>query len=181
VLDQMQAEARELAFLPDPGIGQPDRRHEVAVGERRQHLRVDLVGLARQRGEALDLLGVGDLDRPAFLLKRVVDEPGAGHRLDHGADGLAEHLLDPVSEPPQRVDVGRDGELVEMLTPIGKQADVELSATEIESSVQHVSGPPWCSFSVNTTSVSPGGPPSWQSEATAARESPMPSRTARQN
>ena len=31
---------------------------------------------------ALDLLRVGDLDVPALLLERVVDEPGAGHRLD---------------------------------------------------------------------------------------------------
>jgi hypothetical protein len=116
VLDQVHPEAGELALLADPRIGRPDRRHQVAVGERRQDERVDLVGLAGQGSEALDLLRVGDLDRPALGLERVVDEPGAGHRLDHGADGLAVDLVDPPSERSQRVDVGRNGELVEMLS-----------------------------------------------------------------
>jgi hypothetical protein len=85
------------------------------VRERRQDLGVDLVGLAGQRGESLDLLGVGDLDRVALLLERLVDEASAGHRLDHGADWLSVDLLDPTSEGSQRVDVGRDAELIEML------------------------------------------------------------------
>jgi hypothetical protein len=165
VLDRVEAKAGELALLADVGIGQPDRRHQITVAEHREDHRVDLVGLAGQRREALDLLRAGDLDHPALLLERVVDEAGAGHRLDHRADRLSVDLRDPAGEPSQRVDVGRDGELVEMRSLLGEQADVELLATEIESSVQHVSGPPWCSFSVNTASVSPGGPSSWQSEA----------------
>jgi hypothetical protein len=79
VLDQVKAKAGELALAADLGVGQPDRRHQVALGERRQHHRVDLVGLAGKRREPLDLLGVGDLDRPALLLERVVDQAGAGH------------------------------------------------------------------------------------------------------
>jgi hypothetical protein len=39
------------------------------MGEDCQDLGVDLVGLAGQRRQALDLLGVGDLDRPANLLE----------------------------------------------------------------------------------------------------------------
>jgi hypothetical protein len=35
-------------------------------------------------------------------------------------------LIDPTRERPQAIDVGRDGELVEMLSVIGEQADVEL-------------------------------------------------------
>ncbi|MGE5747079.1 MAG: hypothetical protein ACM33U_07455 [Solirubrobacterales bacterium] len=50
--------------------------------------------------------------RPAFLLERVVDEAGAGHRLDHRADGLTVDLLDAAGEPAQRVGVGWRGELV---------------------------------------------------------------------
>jgi hypothetical protein len=79
VLDEVQTEAGELALLADARIGQPDRRHQVAVGEQRKNLRVDLVGLACQRRETLDLLGVGDLDRQALLLESVVDGPCAGH------------------------------------------------------------------------------------------------------
>ena len=129
VLDQVQPEAGELTLLADARIGQPDRRHQVAVGEHRKNLRVDLVGLACQRRETLDLLGVGDLDRPALLLEGVVDDPCAGHRLDHRADRLAVDFLDAASEPSQRVDVGRYRELVQMLSPIGEQANVKLLST----------------------------------------------------
>jgi hypothetical protein len=84
----MQPEARELALIAHPGVRQPDRRHQVAVAQDRQHHRVDLVGLAGKRRQTLDLLGVGDLHVPALLLERVIDEAGAGHRLDDGTDGL---------------------------------------------------------------------------------------------
>jgi hypothetical protein len=40
-------------------------------------------------------------------------------------------LLDPPSEGSQRVDVGWDGELVEVRSVIGEQADVELLSTEV--------------------------------------------------
>lgn len=99
------------------------------MGEHRQNHRVDLVGLAGQRRQALDLLGVGDLDRPAAGLKRVVDDPRAGHRLDNGADGLSMDLPDPPREGSQRVHVGRDDELLEVRSIIGEQADVELLST----------------------------------------------------
>jgi hypothetical protein len=133
VLDEVQPKAGELALGADLGVGQPDRRHRVAVGEHRQDQRVDPVGLAGQRRHALDPVGGGDLDRPALLLEGVVDEPGAGHRLDDGADGLSVDLLDPAREGSQRVGVGRDGELVEMLSLIAQQADVNFLSTEIES------------------------------------------------
>ena len=74
-----------------------------------------------------------------------MDDPGAGHRLDHRADGLAVDLLDPAGEALQRVDVWGDGELVEVLSVIAQQADVEALSAEIQSGVQHVGGPPWCS------------------------------------
>ena len=68
---------------------------------------------------------------PALLLERVVDDPSAGHRLDHRADGLAVDLLDSAGERSQRAGVGRDDELVEVLSLIGEQADVDLSSTEV--------------------------------------------------
>jgi hypothetical protein len=107
------------------------------VAQHRQHHRVDLVGLAGQRREALDLLGVGDLDVPALLLERVVDEPSAGHRLDDGADRLCVYLVDSSRERSQRVDVRRDGELVEVFPVAGQKTDVDLASTEIQSGVQH--------------------------------------------
>ena len=75
--------------------------------ERREDERVGLVGLAGQGRKPLDLLRVGDLDLPALLLERVVDEPGAGHRLDDRPDGLGVDLVEPAREPPQGLDVGR--------------------------------------------------------------------------
>ena len=88
VLDQVEAEASQLALSPHPRIGQPDRRHQVALGEHGQDPGVDPVGLHRQRRQPLHLLGVGDLHLPAVALEGVVDEAGAGHRLDHRPDGL---------------------------------------------------------------------------------------------
>jgi hypothetical protein len=73
---------------------QPDRRHEVPAGEIGRHPRVDPIGLAGQRREALDLDRVGDRDRPAAQLQLVVDEAGAGHRLDH-----RRHRLPELTEP----------------------------------------------------------------------------------
>ena len=52
-----------------------------------------------------------------------MDQTRAGHRLDHCADGLAMDLLDSASEGLQRVDVGRNGELVEVLSVVAQQAD----------------------------------------------------------
>ena len=87
-----------------------------------------------------------------------MDEPGAGHRLDDGADGLTMNLVDSPREGPQRVDVRWNDELVQMFSLLGEQADVDFLSTEIESSVQHVErvllG---ARFSVNTASVSPKG------------------------
>jgi hypothetical protein len=77
-------------------------------------------------------------------------------------------LVDPARQSPQRVDVGRDGELVEMLALLGEQADIELLATEIESSVQHVKRASLVLRRlVNTAErFTNGGPPSWQSIST---------------
>jgi hypothetical protein len=119
------------------GSGQPDRRHQLAVAQDRQHLRVDLVGLAGQRRQALHLLRVGDLDVPAFLLERVVDQAGTGHRLDHTANRLPVGLVDPPGQRPQRVHVRRRSELVDELPRPGQQTDVDLPPTEIQPSVQH--------------------------------------------
>jgi hypothetical protein len=79
VLHQVEAEAGELALAANPGIGKPDRRHQVELGEQGEDPGLDPVGLHRERRQALHLLGVGDLHRPAVGLEGVVDESGAGH------------------------------------------------------------------------------------------------------
>jgi hypothetical protein len=58
-----------------PDLGTRSRRHSSG-----QHPGVDPVGRAGQRGQALDLVGVGDGDRPAGQLELVMDEAGAVHR-----------------------------------------------------------------------------------------------------
>ena len=45
VLDQVHPKAGKLAYLSHPRIREPDRRHEVAMRERREDERVGLVGL----------------------------------------------------------------------------------------------------------------------------------------
>jgi hypothetical protein len=58
--------------------------------------------------------------------KRVVDEPGSGHGLDEGIDRLTVDLVDPSCQPTERVDVGRNRELGEVLSSVGEQADTSL-------------------------------------------------------
>jgi hypothetical protein len=84
-----------------------------------------------------DLLRVGGLDVPAFLLERVVNQAGTGHRLDHGANRLPIDLVDPPHEHPQRIRVGRRGELLDAFSSPGEQTDVELPSAEVQSGVQH--------------------------------------------
>ena len=66
-----------------------------------------------------------------------MDEAGAGHRLDDGADRLAVELGDAMGERSQRIDIGRDGELVQRLSITREQTDVNLPSAEIQSGVQH--------------------------------------------
>jgi hypothetical protein len=67
-----------------------------------EHPGVDPVGLTGKRGQALDLLGVGDGDLPAGQLELVVDKAGAVHRLDRRphrlpvGGGLAGKPAEPV-------------------------------------------------------------------------------------
>jgi hypothetical protein len=53
VPDQVQPEAGPLPLRTHPGRGQPDCGHQLAAAQLRQHPRVDPVGLARQRRQAL--------------------------------------------------------------------------------------------------------------------------------
>jgi hypothetical protein len=64
VADQVQPPARPLPLGAHEWIGQPDRRHQIAARELGQHPGIDAVGFARERGQALHLLRVGDLDLP---------------------------------------------------------------------------------------------------------------------
>ena len=149
-------------------IGQPDRRHQVAVTEHRKNLRVDLVGLARQRRETLDLLGVGDLDRPALLLEGVVDDPRAGHRLDHRAHRLAVDLLDSASErfsASRRRAVRRAGPDALPDRRAGKRrASFGLDRVQRATLERGLLG---ARFSGHDKRVTAGGPSSWQSKADA--------------
>jgi len=55
-----------------------------------------------------------------------MDDPRASHRLDYRAHRLAVDLPDSARKRSQRVDVRWYGELVQMLSLIGEQANVEL-------------------------------------------------------
>jgi hypothetical protein len=108
VADQVQPEPCPFSFGPHPWGGQPDLGDQVAAGQLGQHPGVDPVGLAGQRGQAFDLLGVGDGDLPAGQLQLVMDEAGTVHRLDRRPHRL------PVSgglagQPAQPVGIRRRG------------------------------------------------------------------------
>ena len=136
VLDQMQPPAGDLPLAPQLERGQPDRRHQIPERQLGQHPRVDLVGLARQRRQPLDLLRVGDQHLPAVRDQLVVHEPGAVHRLDHPAHRLAVHRH-PTREPIQAVAIRGRREAVDQLPLIGDQAHVNPFATQIQTNMQH--------------------------------------------
>ena len=82
-------------------------------------------------------------------------------------------LGDPPGEGPQALDVGRDDELVEVLTLIGEQADVNLLSTEIESSATCEAGLLGVPRFVDTTErVTNGVPSSSQSEELSRPKAP---------
>jgi hypothetical protein len=106
VLDEVHPKARQLALTTHPWVGQPDLRHQIAMREQREHARVDPVGLARQRRQALDLRRVGDQDVPAHRFEAVVHEPRPSHRLDHRTDGEL-IAADPARQPHQAIAIRR--------------------------------------------------------------------------
>src|SRR5439155_21380216 len=97
---------------------------------------IDAVGLAGQRSKPLDLLGVGDLDLPARQLELVVDEAGAVHRLDRGADWLSV-AIQPSREPSEAVPVRRRGTDLDGVPVLGERVKVEPLAAKVKSNVQH--------------------------------------------
>jgi len=64
-------------------------------------------------------------------------------------------LFDAAGEPSQRVDVGWNAELVQVLSVLGEQADINSFSTQVESSVQHVKRASSVLVFRDTTSVSP--------------------------
>jgi hypothetical protein len=136
VLDQMQPPPRALTLLAELGRRQPDRRHQIAERQLRQHPRVDPVGLARQRRQALDPLRVGDQHLPPIPDQLIVQKPRAVHRLNDPAHRLVIHS-DPPRQPIQTVPVTRRAEMLDQLPIARDQAHVDTLATEIQPHVQH--------------------------------------------
>jgi hypothetical protein len=141
MLDQVQPEARQLALAPDRRVGQPDLGHQITLREHGQHPSIDLVGLARQRRQALDLGRIGDQHLPPELLQPVVHEPRPRHRLDHPAHRQTMRAGAP-RQAAHAVRVRRRRPLLDDLPGLRQQAHVELLSTQIQSSVQHEDGPP---------------------------------------
>jgi hypothetical protein len=118
----------------------------------------------------LTLGRVGDQHVPAERFEAVVHEPRTGHRLDHRAHRplVTPH---PARQAKQAVGVRRRRELLDDLASRRQQADIDLAATQIQSSVQHERGPPRARSSVNTPSVPPGRPSFMAVQSSGAKES----------
>jgi hypothetical protein len=122
---------------------QPDRRHQLATRQLGQHPRIDPIGLAGQRRQPLDLLGVGDLDLPALPLERVVHKPRTVHRLNrrpHRDRPMT--LSDAPRQPGQAIAIRRRRTDLHTLATLAKQTEVQPPATEIQTSMQHEHRPP---------------------------------------
>jgi hypothetical protein len=134
VLDQMQPPPRDLALGSQLRGRQPDRRHQITERQLGQHPAVDLVGLARQRREPLDLLRVGDQHLPPMTDQLVMHQPRAVHRLHHPTHRLVVHR-NPPRQPVQTVAIRRRREVIDQLPPIGDQAHIHPPATQIQPNV----------------------------------------------
>ena len=173
----MQAKPSLLTLAANTRIGQPDRGYQITLRKHRQHPRVDLVGLARQRRQPLDLLRISDQNLPAKPLQRVVNEAGARHRLDHPAHRLA-MLPDMTHKTTQAISVRRRGELLDQLPMLREQANIKTLATQIQSSMQHYVRASSGSFSVTNGACHRGGPPSSHSKASVSATRKHPARVS---
>ena len=160
MLDQMEAKRRARALLsPSDRVA---RSPAPGLGGRAPQTRASIRSVSPPAAPALHLLGVAIHSQPcrsrvswtkrapvidsippapACLLPRLARRGSSGRRVREG------------------------GELFDQLALVGEQADVEALSTEIESGVQHVSGPPWSSVGGTTERHTNGGPSSWQSKA----------------
>lgn len=141
VLDQVQPEARPLAFGPHGRIGQPDLGHQVEPRELGEHPTVDPVGLARQRRQPACLDRVRDPHVPAAKLELVVHEAGAAHRLDHRQHRL--RVAQSLHQPDQPVTIRRRRADRDPLALPVERLPIKTLAAQIQSDVQHRLGPPF--------------------------------------
>jgi hypothetical protein len=136
--DQVHPPPEPLAQLALGERGHPERRHQVPEAQFGEDPRVDLVGLAGQRRDLLDLAGVGDLDLPAGGLEAVAHPHGAAHHLNAGLHFGAEreHQLG------QAILIGRD----EALPPIAPASPRAHHAARpyAQSIPTYCIWPPWC-------------------------------------
>jgi hypothetical protein len=126
VPDEVKPEAGELALGSHGRGGKPDRRHEISPRELSENVGIDPVGLAGERREALPLLCVGDLDRPAVQLEGVVDKACTVHRLDDREHLVAGMIaLHAAHEATQPVEIRRCGRHLDLAAVLREDADVE--------------------------------------------------------
>ena len=141
-MHQMQAEARPLPLTAHLRTGKPDLRDQITSAELGQHPGVDPIGLARQRGDPLRPLRIGDPHIPASELELVVHEPRTGHRLDRRQHRLAVIAVEATHQVREPIPIRRARAPADTLTVPGERLPVETLATQIQSDVQH----PWASL-----------------------------------
>jgi len=136
VADEVQPPAGAFAFATHGGVGQPDRRHQLAARELGQHPSVDAVGLAGERRQPFHLLRVRDLDLPAGELEPVVHEAGTVHRLDRRTDRRP-ITVEPLRQAMQTVRIRWPRTNLDRRAISVEQMEVETLAAEIQTGVQH--------------------------------------------
>ncbi len=134
MLDQMQPPPRTLPLLAQLGRRQPDRRHQIPERQLREHARINLVGLARQRRR------VAAYEEPV----RGVVESMNGARfvhdelVAHGWEVLiadAQKVNGLARQPVQAVAIRRRREVTNQLALLGDQTHIDPSTTQIQPNV----------------------------------------------
>ena len=153
----MKAKAGQLPLLSKPGVGKPDR------GSRSRWLSVartweSILSVLQASGARPFTFWASAISSSSPPLRACRGPSGAGHRLDHGADGRR-WTCSIGGQGSQRVRVGWGGQLVQVFSGLGEQTDVDLLTAEIQSGVNIEVGPPFSSLRGDSRSVSPEGAP----------------------
>ena len=124
----MKSEPGELALFSDPRVWQPDRRDQVALAQSVASTIESIRSVLQARGARPLTFWASAIstDQPSCSSVSWTIRAPVIDSIDR-ADRLVVGLLDPPGERFQGAGVGRDDELVEVLSLIGEQADVELS------------------------------------------------------
>ncbi len=167
MVDEIEPKASPLTLFADRRVRQPDGRDELVASELGEDPGVEIVGLGGERGEALGLGGVGDLDIPTGELELIVDE--AGPFIDSMAASIGWPNLARWRASVRSASASGRTASVSTVRPSGSRTWTSSFWRERSNPAYNMGGPSWCWFL---------GEPTFSPEALFMAFSSAPGRSA---